>query len=252
MDAVVREYADNSEDMLRVYPSPGTFSLTREVHERGHRICQLAASFDMQVETAHGQQGWTNLCAAHACEHGLSKQGMGRGQYLLHPDEIFDRPGTRMRASMSGVDINALLAETEEEWSRTYRMLGFVRANREVLVRAAAGVDAEEEVTAAGGPDGRHRSYWRRRERRLPRGSSGDAGTPAPRCRYTTERDRPSRGCGGRISLARWRQRSPRGETTDRCGRPPRPHDGNGPSARARLPRNGFQRVQAPFDERRT
>lgn len=139
LDQLVRDVCEHDGQTLFDRPAPGTVAITTEIHECGVAYCQCAARFDMLVENENGPF-WTNVCAYHAKRTGLTTLGMGRAQYLLHPDEL-DTPSVRAATEALDIPIGNIFdafSADEPQWSRSYRKFGFVRTADGRLVRRGA------------------------------------------------------------------------------------------------------------------
>lgn len=136
-DRCVRQWLKLDADDLLYAPSPNTVAISVEVPPCDERVggmfrCQMAARYDMPVETRRGTV-WGNYCASHARENGLVQLGAELGQYLLHPDELTSEEWDELDHELG---CNRTLQRfVEPEWSRTYRAFGFARVSRTKLVK---------------------------------------------------------------------------------------------------------------------
>jgi hypothetical protein len=138
-DRCVRQWLDLDADDLLYAPSPDTVAISVEVPPCDERIggmfrCQMAARYDMPVETRRGTV-WGNYCASHARQNGLVRLGTGLGQYLLHPDELTTGEWDELDHELECNGTFEGFVEPEPEWSRTYRAFGFARVSETKLVK---------------------------------------------------------------------------------------------------------------------
>lgn len=136
LDQLVRDLCELDGQTLLERPAPGTVAIMAEIHGCGVAYCRCAARFDMLVENDNGPF-WANVCAYHAKRKGLTTLGMGRAQYLLHPDEL-DTPSVRAATEALAIPLERIFdlsSADEPQWSRSYRRFGFVRTADGRLVR---------------------------------------------------------------------------------------------------------------------
>ena len=144
LDALVRHYGDLDPEVLMVRPTPGAIAITPETPVCDGEYCQVAARFDLAVETRSGFL-WRNLCVQHAREQGLAKLSMGRAQYLMHPDEL-DTPVRRVAMRLAGVEPDEVLGTHSSDWTRIYHGFGFVRETDTRLIRRGPSTTIRAEL----------------------------------------------------------------------------------------------------------